>query len=55
MGKRTGGKAQSALEHAYKAVIAVHERAFPQTHTLEFLHRNVRNLVPNTTVVVEVP
>ena len=41
-----GEKAQHALEHACKAVIAAHGRAFLQTHTLEFLHRNVRNLVP---------
>lgn len=48
-----GGKAQSALEHACKAVIAAHRRAFPHTHTLEFLHQNVRNLAPCLTLTAD--
>jgi hypothetical protein len=48
-----GGKAQSALEHAYKAVIAAHGRAFPHTRTLESLHQYVRNLVPYLTLTAD--
>lgn len=48
-----GEKAQHALEHACKAVIAAHGRAFPHTHTLESLHQYVRNLVPRLTLTAD--
>lgn len=48
-----GEKAQHALEHACKAVITAHGRAFPHTHTLEPLHQNVRNLAPCLTLTAD--
>ena len=48
-----GEKAQHALEPAYKAVIAVHGRAFPHTHDLPSLHRFVRNLVPRLALTAD--